>query len=308
MRIALYITLIVLFSVNTLTSLKAQYYSGLSEECKKYFIRRDSLNKIKPDYFKTHVLEPAIQNTKVSEQNRKFLNELYKYIKLPFNERVSIPILETPIFPIFKLNKNQLGVFVLPKYDCYKKNGYTRCDNIRAEYIEIKKSLDYPKDQNFSSNPKLTTYKQAYHKLVKNNQIYVYTIDSKYSDEIVELSRFSGVSLEYYHYMLKDQTAQNVIIGSPFDLELKYLNFPEIDEKIISQEKLECYDRVYEYKQLKTFAILKGVENIYFTYADNFPINDDSNRFKRSLVMLMEDGTIVTLWSESINRNGGDNL
>lgn len=304
MRIFISIILTVILSVNTWTSTQAQ----LSSECKIYWKRQDSLNKIKPEYFKTYVLEPAIRNTKVSEQNKKFLNELYKHLKLSFNERVSIPTLETPIFPIFKFEENQLGVFATPKYDCYKKNGSTQCDNIRAENIEIKNSKEYPKDQNYSSNPKLTAYKQAYHNLVKNNQIYIYTIDSKYSDKIVEFSHFSSVSLEYYHYMLKDQTAQNVIIGSPFNIELEYHNFPEIDEKIISQEKLKCYDRVYEYKQLKTFAILKGVENIYFSYADNFPINDDSNRFKRSLIMLMEDGTIVTLWSESINRNGGDNL
>jgi hypothetical protein len=153
MRIFISIILTVIFSVNTWVCAQAQDYSGFSSECKKYFMRQDSLNKIKPDYFRTHVLEPAIRNTKVTEQNKKFLNELYKHLKLSFIEQVTIPILETPIYPIFKLEENQLGVFATPKYDCYSKDGYTKCDNIRAEHTEVINSAKYQKDSNFSSNP-----------------------------------------------------------------------------------------------------------------------------------------------------------
>ena len=90
---------------------------ALDRECIAYIEEWEKLNATKATYFKTVILPKALSNPALTEQNRAFLLALETYLNQSVDEARAIPTTEQLLFPVFKLEENELGVFGFPAYD-----------------------------------------------------------------------------------------------------------------------------------------------------------------------------------------------
>ncbi|BDD05293.1 hypothetical protein [Aureibacter tunicatorum] len=299
----IFVTTLVLLSASLAVAQETNVSTQV--DCVKYLNRQDSLNRIKLEYFKTQILEPAKKSNSIPKSNIEFLEALYSHQNLSWVERESTPTLDKPIFPIFRLEEGQLGIFSFPKYNCYKnERGYTTCDNLSAERKVIFNNLSEENEAVYDPNPELKPNQDAFNKIVSKGEVIVFTSNTKYLDQVVQLSSYADECLEYYHYQLKNQTAEKPLFATRFELKLDIKPNSKIDKKIESQYAKGCYDCSFKYEPVKTFATLEGIDNIFFTYTDTFPLNNQLNNPERTIRMLLKDGTVVILWSESIDLFG----
>ena len=202
------------------------------------------------------------------------------------------------------LEENHLGVFAFPKYNCYKHaSGHTVCDDITAEYLAMRKYPMVHPGSAYYQDPKLQPSPKALADIVTNTMIRVYTANTSYVDEVVEFSSYTSSCLNYYHYQLANQESRKAVFGTSYDLLLDHFDYPEID-RAIEEQYVRCTDCSVEFEPVKTFATMQGINDIYFTYTDTFPLNDKLNYPARSIRMQLHDGTLVSLWSESIDLFG----
>ena len=294
-----------LILLNTGMSIAQKEHTNNQVDCAQYWQKQDSLNSIKLDYFKNEILNPAQNSKSIPKSNIAFLEELYKYLNLSRIERESTLTLQRPIFPVFRLEEGYLGIFSFPKYHCYKnEQGYTNCDNISAEKKAL---LSNTTEQNkLVDNPKarLISNTAAFEEIVSSKNVRVFTSSTSYHDQVTQLFSYEDECLEYYLYQLEKQSAEVPLFATVFDLKLVFNSNTEIDKIVENQYADGCYDCSFEYEPVKTFATLDGVDNIYFTYTDTFPLNNKLNYPERAIRMMLNDGTVVVLWSESIDLFG----
>ena len=251
------ILLATLILLSTGMAIAQETHANSQVDCAQYWNRQDSLNRIKLDYFKHQILEPAKNSNSIPKSNIEFLEELYNHLNLSWIERESTPTLERPIFPVFRLEEGHLGIFSFPKYNCYKnERGYTTCDNLSAEKKAI---INNPSEQNepvYNPNPELKPNTDAFEEIASKKDVRVFTSSGNYLDQVTQLSSYADECLEYYHYQLKNQTAEVPLFATGCDLKLVLRSNTEIDKKVESQYAKGCYDCSFEYEPVKTFATL----------------------------------------------------
>ncbi|GAB2775483.1 hypothetical protein GCM10010465_22460 [Actinomadura fibrosa] len=54
----------------------------------------------------------------------------------------------------------------------------------------------------------------------------------------------------------------------------------------------------------KTFARVKGTNNLFFAFADTFPINNELDTPSRALILVNEKDELIYLWYEEIDLFG----
>jgi hypothetical protein len=100
---------------------------------------------------------------------------------------------------------------------------------------------------------------------------------------------------------LKKQV-KKLLFSSTFKLELEFNNYPEIDSMIYKEHNYICQDCPSSAYKQKTFAKLKGYDNIYFASTSIEEI-EDTDTFERT-IYLVQNGEVITLWSKDYDQFG----
>lgn len=276
---------------------------ALIRECTAYMEEWEKLNSTKTAYYKTVVLPKALSNPELTEQNRAFLLALETYLDQSIEEARATPTTEQLLFPIFKLEENELGVFAFPAYD-YTSESFT---DISVEN-KILTSSKLTATIDSTSVGKVVFHPELADSLFKDTDqtFTAFTTGRKVKTKVVNFGSYAGECLEYYNYLIDRQPFKSndrVLIGSRYNLDLVYKGQPEVDLLMKGQIKKECDDCPNSSEHERTFAALKGVEDIYFTYGDTFPLNNILDTPSRGLVMKMGNN-VVYLWYAEVDLFG----
>ncbi|MFD2999868.1 hypothetical protein ACFS7Z_05825 [Pontibacter toksunensis] len=281
---------------STTTTTAEEATEALRQECAAHFEEWEKLNSTRAAYFKTVVLPKALSNPELTEQNKAFLLALDTYLNQSEEEVRATPTTAQLLFPIFKLKEDELGVFSFPAYD-YKSESFL---DISAEN-RILTSSKLTATIDSTSIDKVVFHPQLADSLFRNQDqtFTAFTTGRKVETKVVNFGSYAGECLEYYNYLIDSQpfkASDKVLFGSRYNLDLAYRNYPEVDAQMKRQLKKECADCPDSSEFEKTFATLKGVPDLYFTYADTFPLNNSLDTPSRALVMRMENNKVVYLW------------
>lgn len=276
------------------------------DRCKKHWILQDSLNNIKLEYFKKYVLDPSTISDDIPNGNIEFLEALYDYLKQSPKRKALIPIDEKPIKPIFTLVEGLTGIFRFPFYECTKttENKYIKCSEVGYENQLFYNYNIHKLTDNHTTT--LVPNPLGFEEIKGGRHTNVYTSAGVYPDTLIQLSAYfedSGCP-EYYHYQLKNQHSPKAIFATEYDLILEYEKHKKIESKIKSQYAAGCYDCSYNYESVSVYARLKGIDQLYLSYTDLFSSTAFYNYPSRAIRMKLDDGTIVSLWQESIDLFG----
>ncbi|MHC2993315.1 hypothetical protein OB13_17655 [Pontibacter sp. HJ8] len=280
-----------------------QVDEALVRECTEYWAEIQRLNSIAADYFSQEFLPKALANPALPGENRKFLLALKADLHQPKEEFHSNLAIEQVLLPIFKLNKDQLGILAFPKYDIDNPD----LQDISLEHKILTQHKLAPAYDNHSQT-KLALHPTLADSLFKNRNrsVYTYTTQRKVKTQITNFASYHGECLLYYNYLLDNKPFKGddkVLFGSRYSLDLNYKGEPEIDALLKSQYKKKCQDCPNSGELQKTFASLQGVEGLYFLYADTFPLNNELDTPLRGLVMKMND-KLVYLWHAEVDLVG----
>ncbi|WP_211214310.1 hypothetical protein [Pontibacter roseus] len=279
-----------------------QVDEALVKECTEYWAEIQRLNSISADYYAKEFLPNALANPALTEQNREFLIALGASLNQTSKEHLSTLAVERVLLPMFKLKEDELGIFGFPAYDAAKPD----IRDSSLEYkILVERGLIAPHDE---PQTNLALYPTLADSLLKNrNQsVYAYTATGKVKTRITNFGSYQGECLQYYNYLVDSKPFSNkdkVLFASRYNLDLIYKDEPEMDALLKSQYKKQCQDCPNSGELEKTFASLKGVEGLYFTYADTFPLNNELETPLRGLVMKLED-RFVYLWYDEVDLVG----
>ncbi len=268
--------------------------------CEIHWRRLDSLNKIKRELFNKYILTPTLYVNKTSKGNQEFLKALDEFLKQDWNTKYSKYAFEQILAPIFTLDKNQTGIIANLKYDNKVKNQFIEINLDGNLLNKVKNGID--------NMDKLVLYKATFDSIFSNKKdsIYLYTDKSKIKSRMINYGYYQGPCLEYYNYLVDTTLVrknENLLLASRFDLDLWPIQKLRIDSIIKLSYAKGCYDCSFKFEPEKTFAILKGVPNLYFTYTDTFPINDQFDYPERAVIMVIENQKI-DLWTEEIDLFG----
>ncbi|MBD1397411.1 hypothetical protein H9Q13_09560 [Pontibacter sp. JH31] len=278
-------------------------YEQMAKMCKEYWAEWNKLNASKADYFEKHVLAKALANPDLPEQNKKFLLALKEYLRQTPAEERQILAPDQLLFPIFRLAEGELGVIGSPIHDT-SSNSFEDISKERS----LLNRYGIKTEVLTNTEPKLVYHKSFADTLFKrlNTSVYTFTAQKSVKTQLQNFGTYTGECLEYYNYLL-DPTPFNsndrILFGSKYNLELVYKIYPEIDAVFINQLKPDCGDCPSSFDQEKTFASLKGVEGLYFVYADTFPLNNKLETPSRGLLMKMGN-KVVYLWHDEIDLIG----
>ncbi|MCX2740589.1 hypothetical protein [Pontibacter anaerobius] len=275
----------------------------LASECEAYYDEWEKLNAEKAGFFEKNILAKALANPELPEQNRKFLLDLKEYLHQSEIDKSGKLAPQQLLFPVFKLNESELGVIGFPQYDT-KDETYT---DISAEH-KLLNSHNISTTADPHIETKLVYHKQLADSLFRHldRSVYTFTDQQPVKTQLQNFGSYNGECLEYYHYQLNPQpysTNDKVMFGSRYNLELRYKTQPDIDRLNKAQYKPQCADCPESIEATITFSSLKGVDGLYFTYADTFPLNNKLETPSRGLVMKMGD-KIVYLWYAEVDLIG----
>ena len=242
--------------------------------------------------------EILIENKELAGDNKKLIQNLLDLLEATIDDDLNLAI-DEPLFPIYRLKKNQIGI--IRKAGPIEVDGQF-IDNAKEHEI-LQENFAY---QSIDSMSVLVNFPEEFSELFNDNPptINYYSISRKSRCKLQGLSYLDDQCLTYYQYDLNLIDAQNedsILFGSRLSLDLEFGSFLEIDKGLKSQYKGDCMDCPSNYPNQKTFAKLKGTSNVYFTYADSFPVNTKLAAPSRSLVMKKKDGKIITLWSSELD-------
>jgi hypothetical protein len=241
-------------------------------------------------------------NKTLRGENKGFLLSLLKDLKRQPNADSLLLTTDYSIYPIFQLKQGQTGIKGIIGLDDTDE----RSEEFAKEHHLLKENFGY---QSIDSVGKLVYFTEEFSELFKDNppKFHYYTLRRKGSSKLTNLAYLGDDCLSYFHYDIslsdKEKT-DSILFGSKFSLDLEFGSFPIIDKAFKTQFAENCMDCPTNYPDQKTFAKLKGVEGIYFVYADDFPLNTKLARPSRSIVLQKEDGSVVTLWKSEIDLSG----
>jgi hypothetical protein len=136
---------------------------------------------------------------------------------------------------------------------------------------------------------------------------YIFTEQGRHKSTFTNIGMYKDECLSYFIYPLQTKELKNIdniLFSSNFALDLIYENNPEIDTLIHRRFSKNCFDCPTSNHLTKTVAKLRGVKDLYFTYADVFPVSKGLDTPSRGLAMKMDNGYMVYLWYEEIDLFG----
>ena len=233
---------------------------------------------------------------------KKSLNQLLKQLETELGSESLTLAIDAPLFPIYRLKKDQIGII--------RAAGPVLID---GQYEDVAREDDILKENNayqsIDSMGILVSFPEEFSELFNDSPptINYYTVSRKSRSTLRGLKYLDDQCLTYFQYDLnlgKKQKEDSILFGSKLSLDLEYGSFPEIDKVFKKQYANNCMDCPTNYPDQRTFAKLKGTENVYFTYADSFPVNTGLAAPSRSLVMKKKDGKVITLWTSELDLSG----
>jgi hypothetical protein len=254
------------------------------------------------DSVKIRLLEDILKNEKsLSNANIVFLKAIVEDMKQERSVQNLPMIFEYPLFPIHRMGKNQIGVL-----------GYSIAMEVNGQWEDFSKedqllSKDFGY-QSIDSMGKLVYFPKVYDKLypLSKPSIYWYSLKKKGKSNLPKLAYMGGECLSYFQYDLnltQEEEQENIVFGSPYSLDLEFLNKSKLDALFKHQFQKKCLDCPTNYGDQKIFAQLKGT-NIYFTQADSWPINDKLDAPSRSMVIHTKERKLITLWNSELDLFG----
>lgn len=268
-----------------------QTQDSLQEICNQYWTLQDSLHDIKLDFFRKEVLEPAEKSEDISPENRRFLSALQVWLtRAKTNDDL---ISSFPVLPVFNLTSGNPIV------------------------IENRQQ----------SNP---LHNQAMPQIAKNTNDQLATLNIRFPDlfdsvkaqltgpfyaittNLILEAGFSSFNFyqsecdEYFYWELtRDafEATDRPLLMTPYRLDLEFQTAAEIDSLWRAQYEYQCYDCVFDFEPKRVFAKLRGVDNLYFTYSDTFPISKGINYPERAILMKIGNH-LVNLWVEEVDLFG----
>lgn len=254
-------------------------------DCDEYWI-----NILPGDTLKIKLINEILSEKKglLSQNNLTFLLALISEKKTDFT-------FNDVLFPIFRLSEKEIGVFansnstketrLVERFDTIYENAEKYIGNIRF----------YPQLLNF-------VFKGE-----NRPEIYYFSINGTGKTKIKELGIYISDCLEYYEYSIDTSNISlndKLFFGSKHDIDLVYENNPSIDTLINNSYKEHCHDCPNSMKKQRTFARIKGTDNLYFIYADTFPINNKLKTPSRALILVNKNNEIIYLWYDEIDLFG----
>jgi hypothetical protein len=140
------------------------------------------------------------------------------------------------------------------------------------------------------------------------DSVYLFTKANRFKTSVTNFNYKSGNCISYYFYNLdpveSKPTSEEILIASPFKLELEFYWNEELDKILYERFQAVCADCPSSSRYQKSFARLKGYENFYFTYTrEPRKETDDTYVPERSLIYY--DGDLLyTVWSTNIDLFG----
>lgn len=256
--------------------------------CDDYF-----KNRFPNDSVKARIIDQIISNNSdsLSPSNLKFLKALKTQEKdLAFKHALN---------PIFRLNEDELGLVFYPQY----KRTETDLISLSEEPELIEKHDTLDSEMLFFMN-EMRFHPQILDSIYAGQekpQIYYYTPNRMDSARIKDLGKSYGECLYYYEYSIEDSlidSHDSLLIASSVKLNLEFEGDSKLDSLIAESFDESCLDCPSSEYLLKSFARLKGVDNLYFSYADTFPINDELETPARALIYVQEEDFIYLWYSE----------
>ena len=261
--------------------------------CDKYWINRFPKDSVKLDY-----VNEIISKNKLSENNLIFLNALKK------GEKENLAF-ENVLSPIFRLSNTEIGILTFPKYK-YIRNTLIST----SKEMDLIETFDTITENTMEHFGKIKFYPMLLDSVFKNKakpSINYYTTNKIGSTKIMELGTFIDECLEYYEYSIDTTNISKndkVLFSSTHKIDLIFENNRKIDSLIKSDYKKECLDCPNSTELQKTFARIKGTDNLYFIYADTFPINNELDTPSRALILINQKNEIIYLWYDEIDLFG----
>ena len=255
-------------------------------------------NRMPKDSIKSKYIDRALADKALPENNRLFLEALKQDQKEGF-------AFEHTLAPIFRLSTDQTGILSFPRFN--------KADETFKD-ISIEYSLINGKHPDFGANVETAKQATLYPELsdslwgrTAKPEVYIYTTTASGTASIDKLGAYNGACLQYYTYSLNSSSntgTEKTFFCSPYSIDLVYENSPEVDSLIHSAYNQNCLDCPMSMEHEQTFARLKGTNNLYFVYADTFPVNNQLDAPSRALVFVNEDQQVIYLWHEEIDLFG----
>jgi len=112
-------------------------------------------------------------------------------------------------------------------------------------------------------------------------------------------------SYAFYNFdYLNSDSLFTPLISSPYQIEIEFGNWPDIDLLIKENPIHQCTDCPSSYEKARTFAKLKGTTNVFFSFHGPEKDAKESYTPNRSLFYVNKDFEIIQLWSDSIDLFG----
>ncbi|MDO7173040.1 hypothetical protein [Mariniflexile sp. AS56] len=262
-------------------------------DCEEYW-----KNRYKNDSLKTEYINQIISKNKLTVNNLIFLNALK-------SEKQNDYAFKQVLSPIFRLSNTEIGILTFPKYNL-----------IENKFIPVSKEMDLIKKHDTVPKNTMEHFgKIKFYPILLNSilntsakpKTYYYTTNKVGSTQIMELGAYVDECLEYFEYSIDTTTFSKndkLLFSSPFLIDLIFENNPQVDLHILNDYKNECFDCPTNLNLQKSFAKIKGTNNLYFVYADSFPINNELDTPSRALIYINENNEPVYLWYEEIDLFG----
>ncbi|MEN3324653.1 hypothetical protein VP395_13005 [Mariniflexile soesokkakense] len=265
----------------------------LMPDCEKYW-----KNRFKNDSLKTTYIDEVISKNKLTINNLIFLNALK-------SEKQNDFAFKQVLSPIFRLSNTEIGILTFPKYK-----------HIDNKLIPISKEMDLIKKFDTITENTMEHFGEIkFYPMLLNSILntrakpvtYYYTTNKVGSTKIMELGAYIDECLEYFEYSIDTTTISKndkLLFSSPFFIDLVFENNPKVDLLLQNDYKEECFDCLTSLNLQKSFAKIKGIDNLYFVYADSFPINNELDTPSRALILINENNEPIYLWYDEIDLFG----
>lgn len=277
-----------------ITSLQKKYSIHLQHLCQTYAESRQQQADEDYRYFETVLLPGIKENPELTDNNRRFLDALSLYLLQKNNTTEIIYTFEQPLFPVFTLEATHTGIVASAE----KQNS-----------LEQELMTELQSGQDLKPMTKSKYFPARFNRLfaTRNRNIYLYTDRGCMQTSINNLGYFSNECLEYIIYVLNTQhlkVNEKALMGSTLPIDLEYGQYHDIDSLLHQRYFRFCSDCPDSRHLPVTFARPVGAPDLYFIYADSFPVNDQLDTPLRALIMQKEDGSIAYLWEESVDLFG----
>lgn len=265
----------------------AKTYSHCDSIYKSLIPREESRHEL-IDY----IIQNAIQSDSTGSNNR-FLTALKEE-----NENYNLLAFDRPLQGIYKIKDKSTSIIA----DIHWKE-------VAESYIKESAELDlikkyHPSIDTIVESNKVNFFSDVLALEFKNVEQTVYTFSNieKKISSINELGLYKDECLEYTNYTFKKQDS-TLLIGSRYNIDLEFKTFNSIDT-LLNNIKLDgCKDCPDGLENMKTFAKLKGVDNMYFTYSNYVKKKGLPHLPSRALIYV-DNEKVKFLWIHEVDLFG----